>query len=120
MNQHTDRIDINNFTLPCTLGTTPLERSTPQEITINLKLFLSLQKAGQADDLSKTVDYAALIGFLEIFLKTHRFNLIEALAEQATKVILKEFPLDAVEIQVSKKPFTNPQSIPVTLFRKKE
>jgi len=115
-----DQILINDFKIFCQIGTTEREKANPQEITLNLKIYSPLQKAGRKDGLSFSVDYAAILAFLENFLKNSSFNLIEGVAEKTAQILLAEFPIQAIEVEVIKTPFPNPKSVGVRIFRSKK
>lgn len=87
-------------------GTTVEERTLGQRFTVDLEVFLSLNKAGISDDLQDTVDYGQLYEVLQHVLHGTPRQLLESLAEGITQQILHEFPIvRMVKVRVSK---TNP------------
>ena len=55
-------------------------------------LYTDVMTPGLSDDLEDTVNYAKACKFINKFLTENRFDLIEAVAEQTTRALLKEFP----------------------------
>lgn len=80
------------------------EKENGQNFYVSLTLFLDLRAAGTSDDLSRTVNYAAVVArVVEIVSAKPGFNLIEALAEKIAGTLLAEFPLlQALDVEIHK------------------
>lgn len=83
-------------------GVLAYEREQAQEFIIDLDLYLDLKNAGMTDDIKDTVDYASVFHHVQKIVEGESYKLIESLAENIAAVLLKEFPLQAVEITVYK------------------
>ena len=115
--KESDHIFINDFEVSCRVGETPEERAFPQILYVSLNIFLSLKKAADTDDLSKTVDYAQVIRDIQKVLQAKTFNLIEGVAGTISSLILKNEKVIHVQIQVSKKVFPGVKAIGVVINR---
>ncbi len=83
-------------------GVLDSEKKQAQEFVIDLDLYLDLKKAGNTDDIKNTVDYAEVFSHVQNMVEGESYNLIESLAERIAGILLKEYPLEAVEITVYK------------------
>lgn len=79
------------------------EKSIGQKFFIDMELFLSLEPAGTADDLTKSVSYAEVHDVVKQIVEGEPYKLIEALAEAISSRVLDEFSLiDELMIRVRK------------------
>lgn len=84
-------------------GALPEEKRLGQRFTVSLELELDTRPAAAGDDLSKTVDYAAVIRTVEEQLKGKPVYLIETLAQQIAARILGSYAVvQAVTVEVHK------------------
>lgn len=83
-------------------GVLPHEKEQLQRFVVDLELFLDLQAAGRADDLTLTVNYDEVFHQVERIVTQESYNLIEALAENIAAFLLLKFPLTSVEVTVYK------------------
>ena len=68
----------------------------------HLVLYCNLEKSGDTDELSDTVDYQEIISCtIEEFTKK-RFSLVEAVANSVCNRLLAEFDIDKIVIRVRK------------------
>ncbi len=97
-----DRIILDGMVFQGTHGVYPDEQQVPQPFEVDVHLALDLRAAGQADDLSRTVDYARAFEVCREIVESTRFNLVEALAEAIAHELLARFPVDEVMVRVRK------------------
>lgn len=84
-------------------GALPEETRLGQRFTVSIELELDTRPAAAADELTKTVNYAAIIRTVEEQLKGPPVYLIETLAQQIANRILTQFPLvQATTVEVHK------------------
>jgi 7,8-dihydroneopterin aldolase/epimerase/oxygenase len=98
-----DRLSLIGLELWCRVGCTPEERAFPQRVELDADLFFPLGPAGKKDDLTATVDYAAVAARLKKVLEAGECRLAETLAERAAELILKEFRVPSTEVRVRKR-----------------
>ena len=97
-----DQIQIRQFKLNTVIGVYPRERETPQTVIMDLTLHTDLQVAGRSDQLTDTIDYAALVARVRKAVAKSRFQLLEALAEHIAGLCLRESRIAAVDVTVAK------------------
>jgi dihydroneopterin aldolase len=91
-----DKIVLDGFRLPVSIGVLPRERLAPQTLILRIELYFSLECAGHSDDLADTVDYAALCERMKEVAASRHFNLLENFAETLSDMILAEFAVEEV------------------------
>jgi dihydroneopterin aldolase len=97
-----DRIVVPEIPLRAHVGVTDAERETDQEIAVDLVLHLDLAPAGTSDDIAKTVDYDAVCGAVAAVVGSRPFRLIEAIAEEVARAILRDFEVYEIDVRVRK------------------
>ncbi len=85
-------IAIRDLKINCIVGLYPHERKVQQDIFVDLDLHLDFTQAAATDNLEHTLDYTELAAWLEEWIQTEKFMLIETLAEHATTQILQRWP----------------------------
>lgn len=99
-----DHLFLEGLEVPCRVGCTDPERATPQSLRVDLELYCpTLQAAGNADDLERTVDYR-LAGDLIDAVQGREFLLIEKVAEVLAEVSLRHPLVQRVAVRVRKRP----------------
>lgn len=98
-----DKLIIHGLELWLKVGCTEAERAFPQRLEMDVTLELPLSAAGKSDDLSQSVDYAAVAEALRQKLTPHAFHLVEAVAEQAADVVLWKYKPQAVTVRLKKR-----------------
>ena len=98
-----DRIFIKGLEVYAYHGVREKEKREGQQFVIDAGLFLDLSAAGKSDDLSDTVNYSEVCGFIHDYVSETRYDLIEALGEHlAEELLLKYEKLCEVSVTVHK------------------
>lgn len=97
-----DKIIAKGLSFSGCHGILPAEKATPQPFIVDLELWLDLHPAALNDDINMTVNYDQLFHVVGRIVEEKSFNLIETLAETIAGQILKNYPVEAVEITVYK------------------
>ena len=87
-----DIIRIEQLEIFAYHGCNEEEKRDGQKFYVDANLYTDVMTPGLSDDLEDTVNYAKACKFINKFLTENRFDLIEAVAEQTTRALLKEFP----------------------------
>ena len=84
-------------------GVTREEQNIGQKFRIDVEMELDLAVAGKSDHVKDTVDYTEVYKTVESITRGRRYHLIEAMAEDISTALLKQFPqLRSVRIRVKK------------------
>lgn len=98
-----DKILMKNMAFYGYHGVLPEEKKIGQKFFIDAILYLPLKEAGQTDDLTQSVSYAAVYETIKNIVENKPFDLLEALAETLCNQILATYLLvQKVQVTVKK------------------
>ena len=97
-----DKIVIPDFRISCYVGVPKEERDVAQDVLIDLELELDLFGSASSDDFSLTVDYDAVCETVAATVQRQPRKLIETIAEDVAEVLLANYPVQVVKVQVRK------------------
>ena len=95
-------IIINDIQLNAQCGVTESERCQPQPILVDLTFRCLNEPAFQSDQITDTVDYAAITQSVRNAGESQTFILIEALTEHLCQTLFQHFPLTFLKLWVRK------------------
>jgi len=98
-----DKIKINNLEVYAYHGVFPKEKEVGQNFIVSAKLYLSTRKAGLSDELDDSVNYGEVCHFIDKYMKSKTYNLLEAVAEDLARELLINFDkIDQIKLEVKK------------------
>lgn len=97
-----DQIIVSQLVISTYIGATDEEQKRPQKLKVSLVLEPVSGFTNLGDDLSKTIDYDAACKAVKALAAHGKRRLIETLAEDIAALLLREYPLNAVEVEVRK------------------
>jgi dihydroneopterin aldolase len=97
-----DHIVIERLEFRGRCGVTPEERAKPQPMAIDLELQCELGPAGFSDNLSQTIDYAAVATRVVQAASAQEACLLEAMAERILTTLFDDFPVENVSLWIRK------------------
>jgi dihydroneopterin aldolase len=100
-----DRLRLMGMRFEATHGVLPREKVLPQPFEVDVVLNADLSAAAERDDLSATVDYAALFDLVRAVVTGPPRDLVEALAGAIASAVLGATDpalVDEVEVRVRK------------------
>ncbi|MCC7155981.1 MAG: dihydroneopterin aldolase [Bryobacterales bacterium] len=97
-----DKILLNGVKLDLHIGAIEEERAVAQTILADVELEYNIRAAALADDVTKTVDYAAVHDAVVSVATWRRYALIESLAEAIAAAVLDRFEVDSVRVRIRK------------------
>lgn len=112
-----DQIEIHGLAIESRVGVPAAERALPQRLLADFLLFPAAPLHGLQDDLTRTIDYAAVAGLVREMACSGERQLIETLAEDFCRALLGRFPLAAVEVRLRKFILPNTEWVAVRLRR---
>ena len=98
-----DTLIIRDIAIPCRIGVTEEERAQPQTLWMDVELPIDAAAAAVQDDVGETVDYARLVSVIASLVRETPYRLLETVADQAAALILREFAVARVRVEVRKK-----------------
>ncbi|PWH11801.1 MAG: dihydroneopterin aldolase [Anaerolineae bacterium] len=97
-----DKIFIKDLRVNAILGIYPQERTTPQEVVVNVALYTDTRKAAQTDQIADCVDYEKTAHLLKTHIETAQRQTVEALANDLAQLCLSLSGVQGVYIRVEK------------------
>jgi|SRR5215207_3315451 len=97
-----DRITLSGVTAVGYHGVFDFERREGQPFVVDAVLHLDFSQAAESDDVRDTAHYGEVAERIKGWITGDAMNLVEALAVRIAEDLLKEFPIQAVDITVHK------------------
>jgi len=99
-----DRLTLANVKLMPRIGVTPGERRQPQLCQADVTLYGEFAAAASTDELDKALNYSKIHATVLQSSHEREFNLLETLAYQIARDVLRSFPATRVDVRVRKRP----------------
>lgn len=112
-----DRIDLQGLGLVAHIGVPEEERAVPQRLEVDLTLWPLTPLAGLKEDLARTINYYDVALACRAEAADHPRLLIETLAEDLCRLLLKNWPLALVRVRLHKFILPDTRAVSVTLTR---
>jgi dihydroneopterin aldolase len=97
-----DLIFIRELRISTIVGDYRRERSHPQPLLFDIELAIPAATVYNSDKLVHTVNYAAVAAYVQKECDTHRFKLLERMADHLACGIITEFKTPYVKLAVAK------------------
>lgn len=114
------RITIADLEVFYQVGVTEEERSKPQRLLVTIEMDHDFATAAARDNLADTIDYAAVADRLVHFGNGCHWELIETLASEIATMVLDEFGVREVTVEVKKFIIPQARHVSVRLARVKK
>jgi dihydroneopterin aldolase len=95
-------IRLKNIQVYAYHGVHDYEREQGACFEIDVELEAALDRAVQSDDLADTIDYVKVYQMVVTCCTTHRFHLVETLADTIATELLAQFPVREIITRVRK------------------
>ncbi|WP_035383366.1 dihydroneopterin aldolase [Ferriphaselus sp. R-1] len=97
-----DIIFLRELKVDMLIGVYEWEKRVPQTLQIDLEIALPSSRACETDDINDALDYSEIVRHIQTVLTSRHFNLLEALAEHISRIILDDFKAPWVKVSVAK------------------
>lgn len=97
-----DRILIRDLLVRGIVGVNDWEREKPQDILINLDVFLDARRAGRSDEISDSINYRSLAKDVIAYVEGSAHYLVEALATRIARIVVLDHGAERVRVRVEK------------------
>ncbi len=98
-----DIIYIRELRVETVIGVYDWERRIRQPVVMDLQMAADIRRAAATDNIDDTLDYKAVAKRVIAFVEGSRFQLVETLAERIAEIVLKEFRVEWIRLEVNKK-----------------
>jgi dihydroneopterin aldolase len=97
-----DVIFVRDIQLDTLIGAYEFERRQPRTLKADIEIGRASLRACKTDHLADTIDYAAVVNVVREIFASHKFHLLEPLAEFILGCILEKFDAQWARIELSK------------------
>ncbi len=113
-----DYVFLEGLAVEANIGVLAHEKVIQQPLVLDIKIPFSSSLACYSDDLNDTLDYAEIVSFVQGWVATRRFNLLETMGGMLADELLSEFKLSGLAMTIRKpKIISGLASAGVTLVR---
>jgi len=97
-----DIIYLRGLKIETIIGVFDWERKIKQTVVLDLEMAADIRQAAATDELEDTLNYKAVAKRLIDFVSHSEFKLVETLSERITEIVLTEFSVPWVRLQLNK------------------
>jgi dihydroneopterin aldolase len=97
-----DLLRIEGLRVDAIIGVHRHERENPQPVIIDLEFVVDIHRAAHSDAIDDALDYSRVATYTAEFVADSSYQLIEALAEELARRLLRDFPVTWVRLCVNK------------------
>jgi len=98
-----DKIILKNILVRAILGINPDERTTKQDIILNITLFTDIRTAAASKNIDDAVNYYLVTERLIAFVENSSYLLLETLVTDVARLLLAENPaVPKVSVRIEK------------------
>ena len=115
-----DKVFIKQLVVPALIGVMSEERKSPQNLLIDLEMSTDIRAAAKNDDLTKTIDYAAVRRSVIEFISHSTYELLETLGDRLVVHLHSNFECSAIRLCITKQPFDIPDAAGVGVIVERE
>ncbi len=95
-------IKIENLKLRTIVGIYDWEKEKEQDVIINIEMEFDGTKAIETDNIEDTIDYKTITKQIISMVEGNEFNLIEKIAGEAIKIVMKNNKVERASVRVDK------------------
>ena len=86
-------IELERLEIDCIVGILPFERTTEQKVFLDVSMDLDFAPAAASEQVSDTVDYTEIARDLTELVRSSRYQLIETMAVECSRLVLERHPV---------------------------
>ncbi len=98
-----DIIYLRELRVETVIGIYEWERRIRQPVIIDLEMAADIRGAAATDNIEDTLNYKAVAKRLVTFVENSEFQLVETLAERLAEIVMSEFGVPWLRLEVNKK-----------------
>ena len=97
-----DIVFIRGLEVRAIIGVREWERQVKQTVVLNLEMQTDVGAAAATDELDHTLRYSDVANAVETIVSDSSFGLVETLAERVAALVMAEFPVGWLRLEVIK------------------
>ncbi len=95
-------IGFKGYRINCIVGTESHEKSTFQDLLVDLKVEIDFTKVSASGQLKDTVNYVALAQICKELAVNGKYELLEKYASDVLEALFKQFAIESAWIKIEK------------------
>lgn len=113
-----DKIIIKDLEIECIVGVRKKERKEKQKIYVTVEIYTDMEKAAKTKNIRDAVNYSATIKKIKNIVINKKYLLLETMAKDIAKMILKNKKVSEVNVLIKKpKAIVNGKYVGVEIIR---
>jgi dihydroneopterin aldolase len=101
--EHLSTLHIKNLSIPhASVGVHPHEKNQPQPLFIHIQADVHTSRCAHTDLIEDAVDYTHMAQTVVNITKAQHYHLLETLCERIASVLLQQYPLVRVSVEIHK------------------
>lgn len=97
-----DIVFIKELRVSTIIGIYDWERTTRQEVVLDLEMGADISSAANSDHIKDALDYKAVAKRVAEFVEASKFQLVETLAEKISELVINEFKVPWMRLTLNK------------------
>ncbi|MBS0396307.1 MAG: dihydroneopterin aldolase [Proteobacteria bacterium] len=97
-----DRIFLRDLRTETIIGIYDWERKIRQTVSFDFEFPGDIRRAAKSDQIEDTLNYKSVAKKVLAFVESSEFHLVETLAEEVARLILREFSVEWVKLTLNK------------------
>jgi dihydroneopterin aldolase len=97
-----DRIYLRDLRTETIIGIYDWERKIRQTVSFDFEFPADIRRAAKSDKIEDTLNYKSVAKRVLAFVETSEYQLVETLAEEVARLILREFSVEWVKVNCNK------------------
>ena len=97
-----DKVFIQGLEVETIIGVHAWEKRMPRPLILDLQFGVDTKPAAASDRVRDALDYQAVKDAVTLFVEKERVDLLETLAERLARKLFEEFPLDSIQLRITK------------------
>ena len=97
-----DRIYLRDLRTETIIGIYDWERKIRQTVSFDFEFPGDIRRAAKTDRIEDTLNYKSVAKRVLAFVEGSEYHLVETLAEEVARLILRDFPVEWVKVTLNK------------------
>ena len=98
-----DIIYLRELRVETVIGIYEWERRIRQPVIVDIQMAVDIRRAAVTDNIDDTLNYKAVAKRVIAFIEDSEFQLVETLAERVAEIVMNEFHVPWLRLEVNKK-----------------
>jgi len=84
---------VKNLNVHCIIGILPKERTTEQDVYVDLEVDYDFEQARKSEDIQYALDYTSIADAVKQLIISKKYQLIETAVEEVSALLFERWPI---------------------------